>query len=395
MSYVMGNGNNYQQTVNPSPVMMCPHMGGGITPPQHQNQMCGIDSGDQGLTMCGYNMKHSPCNCICVPIMELVQMNGRKVLGPPENWMGPPPTSACELFVRRIPKNLNEHKLLAPFLRFGRIYELRLPMDFNQANRGYAYVKYTTEEEAACAMEVLNHYYVAPRLRLEILHSYEKCRLFVNNIPKHLDEFEIEEKLRVVFPKMQRIYGRAASAGPPIEDSNPSSLGPQSLTLGDNNNVQSPAAAGGGNRGHVFVQFASHLHALEAKKSVNPGLIRLWGRDLKVVWANTGRDYGMAKTFFSSFIDFLFNFDSHDITYMAQEHSRELCAAINCKATKSSRIAVKLKNLASRLARYRSSFCSNKRRNIMPIHMLTFTYRQFSNFRDQCNNFARVQQRNT
>lgn len=298
MSYVMGDGSNYQQSVNPSPVMMCPHMGGGVTPPQHQAQMCGIDCGDQGLTMCGYNMKHSPCNCIYVPIMELVQMNGRKVLGPPEDWMGPPPTSACELFVRRIPKNLNEHKLLAPFLRFGRIYELRLPMDFNQANRGYAYVKYTTEEEAACAMEVLNHYYVAPHLRLEILHSYEKCRLFINNIPKHLDEFEIEEKLRVVFPKMQRIYGRAASAGPPIEDSNPNSLGLQTLTLGDvnNNNFQSPIPGGGGNRGHVFVQFASHLHALEAKKSVNPGLIRLWGRDLKVVWANTGRDYGVAKT---------------------------------------------------------------------------------------------------
>lgn len=62
----------------------------------------------------------------------LMQMNGRKVLGPPEGWKGPPPSSACELFVRRIPRNIDEQRLIQPFLRFGQIYEMRLPMDFNQ-----------------------------------------------------------------------------------------------------------------------------------------------------------------------------------------------------------------------------------------------------------------------
>lgn len=62
----------------------------------------------------------------------LMQMNGRKVLGPPEDWQGPPPSSACELFVRRIPRNIDEQRLIQPFLRFGQIYEMRLPMDFNQ-----------------------------------------------------------------------------------------------------------------------------------------------------------------------------------------------------------------------------------------------------------------------
>ncbi|XP_073835586.1 uncharacterized protein [Musca autumnalis] len=220
------------------------------------------------------------------PNLELMHMNGRKVLGPPEDWVGPPPSSVCELFVRRIPRDLEEHKLLAPFLRFGRIYEIRLPMDFNQSYRGYAYVKYTNEEDAACAMEVLNHYYVQIGRKLEILHSYEKCRLFVTNIPKHLDEQEIEMQFRKIFPSMERIYTR------PSNSSNDSG-GESGAGCGDGDAVSS--TQGSGNRGHVFVHFPSHMHALEAKKNITPGLIRMWDKDLKVVWAHTDRENNATK----------------------------------------------------------------------------------------------------
>lgn len=243
----------------------------------------------------------SPGRRCHTPGIELMQINGRKVLGPPEDWVGPPPSSACELFIRRIPKDLNENKLLSPFLRFGQIYEFRLPLDFNQANRGYAYVKYTNEEDAAGAMEALNHYFVSPGRKLEILHSYEKCRLFVSNIPKHLEESEIEEKLRTIFPSMQRIYVRPSSTTSSIEY-------PRCDGGGDGNVQQSPASSvvGYGNRGHVFVHFATHMHALEAKKSITPGLVRMWGRDLKVVWANTETDSDMSKSV-SNNLKFNFN----------------------------------------------------------------------------------------
>ncbi|XP_061396897.1 uncharacterized protein LOC133332513 [Musca vetustissima] len=219
------------------------------------------------------------------PTVELMHMNGRKVLGPPEDWVGPPPSSVCELFVRRIPRDLNEHKLLAPFLRFGRIYEIRLPMDFNQSYRGYAYVKYTNEEDAACAMEVLNHYYVQTGRKLEILHSYEKCRLFVTNIPKHLEEHEIESEFRKTFPTMERIYTRPSSDGGNYSGGGGGGCGGDSVS----------PSHGIGNRGHVFVHFPSHLHALEAKKNITPGLIRMWDKDLKVVWAHTDRENNATK----------------------------------------------------------------------------------------------------
>lgn len=251
--------------------------------PQNARQEIGIFDNQTVIA------KSTPCDTMSAPSVELMQINGRKVLGPPEDWVGPPPTSVCELFVRRIPKDLHETKLLSQFLRFGRIYEMRLPMDFNQANRGYAYVKYTSEEEASCAMEVLNHYYVSPGRKLEILHSYEKCRLFVSNIPKHLEEYEIEEKLRSIFPTMQRIYTRPSSS------SNGSESSHDAMEL-CNQEPGVSSTVGSGNRGHVFVHFPTHMHALEAKKSITPGLIRLWGRDLKVVWANTERDSDMTKS---------------------------------------------------------------------------------------------------
>ncbi|XP_053948398.1 uncharacterized protein LOC128856952 [Anastrepha ludens] len=244
----------------------------------------------------------------------IMQMNGRKVLGPPEGWQGPPPPSTCELFVRRIPRDLNEQKLVQPFLRFGRIYEIRLPMDFNQANRGYAYVKYTTEEEAACAMEVLSHFYVAPKRKLEILHSYEKCCLFVSNIPKHLDEVEIAEKLRNVFPTLQHIYSRGASqsqrSNGEYNSENDGNDKANQIFNGSHQAITSATCTEQKNRGHVFIQFPSHLDALEAKKSTTPGVIRMWDRDLKVVWANTERDTDMSKsnkTLFVRNVDFCVN----------------------------------------------------------------------------------------
>ncbi|XP_050332437.1 uncharacterized protein LOC126760664 [Bactrocera neohumeralis] len=220
---------------------------------------------------------------------SLMQMNGRKVLGPPEDWQGSPPSSACELFVRRIPRNIDEQRLIQPFLRFGQIYEMRLPMDFNQANRGYAYVRYTTEEEANCAMEVLNHFYVAPHRKLEILQSYEKCCLFVSNIPKYLDEIEIEEKLRTVFPTMERIYIQVGNSGKKIiGDHGKNDEVCNQEMRGTNNDCK--------NRGYAVIHFPSHLEALEAKKSTTPGVIRMWNRDLKVVWANTERDTDTSKS---------------------------------------------------------------------------------------------------
>ena len=83
--------------------------------------------------------------------------------GPPEGWQGAPPSrgeqkegsevsvkifhvSGCEVYVTRIPRDCFEQELLPVFSRAGEIYEMRLMMDHNGLNRGYACVKFTNTQ---------------------------------------------------------------------------------------------------------------------------------------------------------------------------------------------------------------------------------------------------------
>jgi len=44
------------------------------------------------------------------------------------------------------------------FAKAGRIYEMRLMMDFSGSNRGYCFVQYYTPQEAERAVMMLNHF---------------------------------------------------------------------------------------------------------------------------------------------------------------------------------------------------------------------------------------------
>ena len=46
----------------------------------------------------------------------------------------------------RIPRDCFEQELMPVFSRAGEIYEMRLMMDHNGLNRGYAYVKFTNTQ---------------------------------------------------------------------------------------------------------------------------------------------------------------------------------------------------------------------------------------------------------
>ncbi|PNJ30889.1 RBM47 isoform 10, partial [Pongo abelii] len=90
---------------------------------------------------------------------SMVQENGqRKYGGPPPGWEGPHPQRGCEVFVGKIPRDVYEDELVPVFEAVGRIYELRLMMDFDGKNRGYAFVMYCHKHEAKRAVRELNNY---------------------------------------------------------------------------------------------------------------------------------------------------------------------------------------------------------------------------------------------
>ncbi|XP_049855243.1 probable RNA-binding protein 46 [Schistocerca gregaria] len=78
----------------------------------------------------------------------IVQENGQRRYGPPPGWRGPAPGTECEVFVGRLPRSCYEDVLVPLLSAAGRLYQLRLMMDFSGRNRGYAFAMYTSPEMA-------------------------------------------------------------------------------------------------------------------------------------------------------------------------------------------------------------------------------------------------------
>ena len=71
------------------------------------------------------------------------------------------------------------------FEKIGMIYEIRLMMDrFSDLNRGYAFVVFSTTEEAKKCVKQLNNYEIRQGRTLGICMSVDNCRLFIGGIPK-------------------------------------------------------------------------------------------------------------------------------------------------------------------------------------------------------------------
>lgn len=220
---------------------------------------------------------HSPSSSISSSAAptppSCVRINGRKVFGPPDNWTGDPPPISAELYVKGIPRGMNEHHLHALFRRYGAIYCVRLMVDYNDQNRGFGYVHYTSVSAADRALYAMQHCYVQPNVRLHLERSYDKCRLFVSKLPKHLRVNTVRQGLHDTFPEVKSVV--VYHAGSTLNGS------PSSSSSGGD-----PMA---GNRGFAFLEFPTHDAAIRAKQLASTGQMRIFGQNVHVVWANPER----------------------------------------------------------------------------------------------------------
>ncbi|XP_036407608.1 RNA-binding protein 47-like isoform X5 [Megalops cyprinoides] len=185
----------------------------------------------------------------------MVQENGQRKYGPPPGWEGPAPPRGCEIFVGKIPRDVYEDELVPVFESVGRIYEMRLMMDFDGKNRGYAFVMYTQKHEAKRAVRELNNYEVRPGRLLGVCSSVDNCRLFIGGIPKTKKREEILEEVSKVTEGVLDVI------------------------------VYASAADKMKNRGFAFVEYESHRAAAMARRKLMPGRIQLWGHQIAVDWA--------------------------------------------------------------------------------------------------------------
>ncbi|XP_009304711.1 APOBEC1 complementation factor isoform X3 [Danio rerio] len=184
------------------------------------------------------------------------QENGqRRYGGPPPGWEGSPPERGSEIFVGKLPRDLFEDELVPLCEKFGKIYEVRMMMDFNGNNRGYAFVTFSTKQEAKNAMKQLNNYEIRNGRLLGVCASVDNCRLFVGGIPKTKKREEILAEMKKVTDGVLDVI------------------------------VYPSAADKAKNRGFAFVEYETHRAAAMARRKLLPGRIQLWGHPIAVDWA--------------------------------------------------------------------------------------------------------------
>ncbi|XP_005530786.1 PREDICTED: APOBEC1 complementation factor isoform X2 [Pseudopodoces humilis] len=187
---------------------------------------------------------------------NLIQANGqRKYGGPPPGWDGPPPERGCEIFIGKLPRDLFEDELIPLCEKIGKIYEMRMMMDFNGNNRGYAFVTFSNKQEAKNAIKTLNNYEIRNGRLLGVCASVDNCRLFVGGIPKTKKREEILAEMKKVTDGVVDVI------------------------------VYPSAADKTKNRGFAFVEYENHRAAAMARRKLLPGRIQLWGHPIAVDWA--------------------------------------------------------------------------------------------------------------
>ncbi|XP_007258519.3 probable RNA-binding protein 46 [Astyanax mexicanus] len=192
---------------------------------------------------------------------SMVQENGqRKFGGPPPGWEGLPPPRGCEVFVGKIPRDIYEDELVPLFERAGRIYEFRLMMEFSGENRGYAFVRYTTQEAAQRAINLLDNYEIHPGKFIGVCVSLDNSRLFIGSLPKDKTKEEIQEEMMKVTDGVVDVI-----VYPSTTDKSK-------------------------NRGFAFVEYESHKAAAMARRKLIPETFQLWGHTLQVHWAEPEKD---------------------------------------------------------------------------------------------------------
>ena len=165
------------------------------------------------------------------------------------------PQRGCEIFVGKVPRDCYEDELVPVFERAGRIYELRLMMDFSGTNRGYCFVMYSRREEAKRAVRELNNYEIRKGRFFGVCLSVDNCRLFVGGIPKTKSKEEIMTEMCKVTEGVMDVI------------------------------VYPSATDKTKNRGFAFVEYESHRAAAMARRKLIPGRIQLWGHQIAVDWA--------------------------------------------------------------------------------------------------------------
>ena len=188
---------------------------------------------------------------------NVTQRNGQRIFGgPPPNWKGPAPDKGSEVFVGKVPRDMYEWELVPLFEKVGRIYEMRLMMDFSGSNRGYLFVRFFTRDEAKRAHKELNNLEVRPGKIIGVLPSVDNRKLWISGIPKNRTAEEIKGEMSKITEGVTNVFIYSH----PVDKSK--------------------------TRGYAFIEYLSHRAAALARRKLIPGHSYIFENEIeKVDWA--------------------------------------------------------------------------------------------------------------
>jgi len=192
---------------------------------------------------------------------EILQKQGQRIFGgPPPDWTGSPPGRGTEIYCYRIPRDCFEDELVPVFASVGKIYELRLMIEFSGTNRTYCYVRYCNENDAKNAVKKLHNYRIRPDFPLAVTISVDNRRLVARLVPTvERTEAEVGEELGMVGVEgVSKVWLRGS---------------------------------------WLQLEFDTHRFAALARRQLVPGSVRLWGRvEVRgVEWAEPETEVSTSK----------------------------------------------------------------------------------------------------
>ncbi|NXL72954.1 DND1 protein, partial [Leptocoma aspasia] len=185
--------------------------------------------------------------------IKLVQINGqRRYGGPPPGWAGGPPPAGTEVYIARLPQDVYENTLIPLFESAGKLYEFRLMMTFSGLNRGFAYARYASRQDAQSAIATLHRFQLRKGCAIVVCWSTQKRELVVNGLAASVSLRELEAMLQMV---TEGIHSVTLHASP----------------------CQRQAKL-------AVLQYRSHEAAALAKKTLMEGNLRLGEARVRVDW---------------------------------------------------------------------------------------------------------------
>ncbi|KAF2879062.1 hypothetical protein ILUMI_27115 [Ignelater luminosus] len=209
----------------------------------------------------GENIKKRLQKLEAVTNCPVIHINGQRVCGPPRKWNKPVPVDGSEIFVGNIPRWILEDELMEIFSLVGNIYVIRLMIDFNGFNRGFAFITYEDSEQAEMAVKYLNNFRIRPKHCIGVYKSVDNRRLFIGGIP----EEKTREEVKVALERY-------------VED-----LTDVIMYSSHSHNITQIC-----NRGYVFAEFKTHRSAAIARRLLNFD-VKLWedaSSPVSVDWAD-------------------------------------------------------------------------------------------------------------